>query len=155
MGILQARILEWVAIFFSRGSSQLRDRIHASCLAVRLFTNEPPRKPTLRPLYFFLISQNQGSFHIKRHQTEFLLWARHNAGSFTYIISVIMRLLLSANPWARLLLSSSASEETGFIGWPTSQLAWDWGVSQDMEISILKPGQSGINGGGGRWRGSP
>ena len=31
-GIFQARILEWVAISFSRGSSQPRDRTHASCL---------------------------------------------------------------------------------------------------------------------------
>ena len=27
-GILQARILEWVAVPFSRGSSQLRDQTH-------------------------------------------------------------------------------------------------------------------------------
>ena len=32
-GILQARILEWVAISYSRGSSQARDRIHASCVS--------------------------------------------------------------------------------------------------------------------------
>ena len=31
-GILQARTLEWVAIFFSRGSSQPRDRIRVSCI---------------------------------------------------------------------------------------------------------------------------
>ena len=31
-GILQARILEWVAIPFSRGSSQLRDQTHVSCI---------------------------------------------------------------------------------------------------------------------------
>ena len=30
-GILQARILEWVAISFSRGSSQTRDSTHSSC----------------------------------------------------------------------------------------------------------------------------
>ena len=30
-GVLQAIILEWVAISFSRGSSQARDRIHISC----------------------------------------------------------------------------------------------------------------------------
>ena len=29
-GILQARILEWVAILFSRGSSQPRDQTHLS-----------------------------------------------------------------------------------------------------------------------------
>ena len=36
-GILQARILEWVAISFSRGSSQLRDRTWVSCIAGRHF----------------------------------------------------------------------------------------------------------------------
>ena len=33
MGILQARILEWVAISFSRGSSQVRDPTCISCIA--------------------------------------------------------------------------------------------------------------------------
>ena len=37
-GILQARILEWVAISFSRGSSRLRDRTLVSCIAGELFT---------------------------------------------------------------------------------------------------------------------
>ena len=32
-GILQARILEWIAMPFSRGSSQPRDRIHTSCVS--------------------------------------------------------------------------------------------------------------------------
>ena len=31
-GISQARILEWVAISFSRGSSRPRDRTHVSCI---------------------------------------------------------------------------------------------------------------------------
>ena len=44
-GILQARILEWVAISFSRRSSQPRDRTHVSCLAGRFCTTEPPGKP--------------------------------------------------------------------------------------------------------------
>ena len=38
-GILQARILEWVAISFSRGSSQSRDWTQVSCIAGRFFTN--------------------------------------------------------------------------------------------------------------------
>ena len=37
-GILQARILEWVAISFSRGSSQPRDQTQVSCIAGRRFT---------------------------------------------------------------------------------------------------------------------
>ena len=36
-GILQARILEWVSISFSRGSSQPRDRTCVSCIAGRRF----------------------------------------------------------------------------------------------------------------------
>ena len=37
-GILQARILEWVAILFSRESFQPRDRTWVSCIASRFFT---------------------------------------------------------------------------------------------------------------------
>jgi len=36
--ILQARILEWVATPFSRGSSRPRDRIQVSCIAGGFFT---------------------------------------------------------------------------------------------------------------------
>ena len=38
-GILQARILEWVAFPFSRGSSQPRDRTQVSHIAGGFFTN--------------------------------------------------------------------------------------------------------------------
>ena len=37
-GILQARILEWVAISFSRGSSRPRGQTQVSCIAGRCFT---------------------------------------------------------------------------------------------------------------------
>ena len=46
-GILQAKILEWVARPSSMGSSQPRDRTHAfssSCTADRVFTAEPQGK---------------------------------------------------------------------------------------------------------------
>ena len=45
---LQARILEWVAISFSRGSSQPRDQTVLSCLGFS--TAEPPGKPLFRLL---------------------------------------------------------------------------------------------------------
>ena len=38
-GIFQARVLEWGAIAFSRGSSQPRDRTRVSCTAGRSFTD--------------------------------------------------------------------------------------------------------------------
>ena len=37
-GIFQARVLEWVAISFSRGSSRPRNRTRVSCIAGRRFT---------------------------------------------------------------------------------------------------------------------
>ena len=37
-GIFQARILEWVAIPFSRGSSQPRDQTQVSCISGECFT---------------------------------------------------------------------------------------------------------------------
>ena len=43
--ILQARMLEWVAIPFSRGSSWPGDWTHISCTAHGFFTTEAPGKP--------------------------------------------------------------------------------------------------------------
>ena len=45
-GILQARILEWVAIFSSRGSSRAQTCVSCdSCIAGGFSTAEPPGKP--------------------------------------------------------------------------------------------------------------
>ena len=43
-GISQARILEWVAMPFSRGFSWPRDQTRVSCLPGRFFTTEPLMK---------------------------------------------------------------------------------------------------------------
>ena len=44
-GILQPRILEWVAFPFSRGSSQHRDQTQVSCIAGDSLLAEPQGKP--------------------------------------------------------------------------------------------------------------
>ena len=44
LGIVQARILEWVAFPFSRGSSQLRDQTQVSHIAGRFFTTWATRE---------------------------------------------------------------------------------------------------------------
>ena len=44
-GIFHTRILELVAIFFSRGSSRPRDQIHISCCSRQVSTIETPGKP--------------------------------------------------------------------------------------------------------------
>ena len=51
-GILQTRILEWLVIPFSRGSSQPRDWTQVSCIASRFFTNWA----TFTVINFFLIT---------------------------------------------------------------------------------------------------
>ena len=43
-GILQASILEWVAIPFSRGRSWPRDRTQVSCIAGKFFNVWAPRE---------------------------------------------------------------------------------------------------------------
>ena len=45
LGIFQVRVLEWVAISSSRGSSQSRDWTCISCIADRFFTTEALGKP--------------------------------------------------------------------------------------------------------------
>ena len=49
-GILQARILEWIAISFSRRSSWPRNRTWVSCIAGRFF--EPPGNASLITLFY-------------------------------------------------------------------------------------------------------
>ena len=46
-GILQARLLKWVSMPSSRGTSQPRDQIWVSCIAGKFFTTEPLGKPLL------------------------------------------------------------------------------------------------------------
>ena len=58
-GILQSRMLEWVAISFSRGSSQSRDQTWVSFIARRFFTiwttrnNVKAKKQDFFFLFFF------------------------------------------------------------------------------------------------------
>ena len=57
-GILQARILVWVAISFSRGSFWRRDQTQVSCTAVRFFTiwaaREAPLPPPPPPIKIYM-----------------------------------------------------------------------------------------------------
>ena len=53
-GLSQARILEWVAIYSSRRSSQPRDWTRVSFISDRFFTTEPPGKSTYQAIRLFL-----------------------------------------------------------------------------------------------------
>ena len=79
-GILQARILGWVAVSFSRGSSQPRDQTQASsvsCTAGRFFTTAPPGEAHIYiyPLFFRSPQSTEQSFlcyRIGYHQLSIL-----------------------------------------------------------------------------------
>ena len=53
-GILQARILEWVSIPFSRGSSQPRVRTQVSCIAGGFFTISVTRETLKKGIYIYI-----------------------------------------------------------------------------------------------------
>ena len=59
-GVLQARILEWVAIPFSRGSSQSRDRTQLSCIAGGFFTSWATREVWLSTKELILLNCGAG-----------------------------------------------------------------------------------------------
>ena len=72
-GILQARMLKWVAFPFSRGSSQPRDQTQVSCIADDSLPAEPQVKPkntevgslSLLQGIFLTQESNQGLLHCR------------------------------------------------------------------------------------------
>ena len=88
-GILQARILEWVAIPFSRGSSQPRDRTQVPCIVGGFFTSwatreaqecwsgQPLPSPADHLLGFchpVLVAFRDNFFHsVKQHEHDFFV----------------------------------------------------------------------------------
>ena len=54
-GILQARILEWIAMTSSRGSSRPKDQIHVSHVSLHWFSSSLPLGPSGKPNIFVLI----------------------------------------------------------------------------------------------------
>ena len=75
-GILQARILEWVTISFSRGSSRLRDQTQVSCIDRQILyclshqgSSEQHRAGQSRLHFFLLISRDSGG-----SENTFVCW---------------------------------------------------------------------------------
>jgi len=54
MGILQARILEWVAMSSSRGSFQPRGQTQVSCIGRWILPTEPPWKPIFYCTFYLI-----------------------------------------------------------------------------------------------------
>jgi len=108
-GIYQARILEWVAISFSRGSSQPRDLTRVSCIASQFFTiwstseviykptgeswnRSPPLSPQKAPTLPPLWSQTSS---LQNHEAN--LCCLNQSGGF--LGGSVVMILLGAQVW--------------------------------------------------------
>ena len=100
-GISQARILEWVAISFSRGSSWPGDRIHVSCMAGEFFTIEPLRKPII---WFFSVCF---FWSVQLKVCQFCLIFSKNQLLISFIFSIVFSFFNSIVFWLSLLFSSA------------------------------------------------
>ena len=86
-GILQARILEWVAITFSRGFSQPRDQTQVSCSAGRFFTSWDTREVhvSLGVIMFAIPMRIWYTFHVCTFQCVCPLIPSCNTYGLTWV----------------------------------------------------------------------
>ena len=99
-GILQTRILEWVAVPFSKGSSQPRDWTWVSCIAGRLFTIWASREAQVYCIGYHVLQQDlprPGSSFTKFQQdvllllkTKYLLSLFRPSRVFKFIVYLIL-----------------------------------------------------------------
>ena len=87
-GISQARILDWVAISFSRGSSWPRDQTRVSCTGRWILYHQPTREALTQIGYFKKCvkekSLERGQFQVKRYQTQVLMDMYHGATALNH-----------------------------------------------------------------------
>ena len=95
-GIFQARILEWVAISFSMGSSWPRDWSHISCITGRFSTAEPAENflfLNLGPTYIIVFSYVATYFigtHIYYDKGDnFVKWGEGGNGLFNKLFVLL------------------------------------------------------------------
>ena len=138
--ILQARILEWVAFPFSRGSFQLRDLTQVFCIAGRFFLPaEPQGKPkntgvsslSLLQEIFATQELNPGLLHCRRrqwHPTPVLLPGKSHG----------RRSLVGCSPWGH-----QESDMTERLHFPFSLSCIGEGNGNPLQCSCLENPRDG------------
>ena len=99
-GIFQARVLEWFAISFSRGSFWLRDQTQVSCIAGRCFILWATREAQVKPNSVILNGSQSSSLKSKNLVLSLVLIYLHlmlSAQKFPCLWS-----LLNAGLWIKL-----------------------------------------------------
>ena len=108
-GILQARILEWVAISNSRGSSPPRDRTHPSCIFCtgRQILYHWATWEALKPSHFF--RKVKGLFLVTVSTPQKLSEVSSHVGHYSVPSCHFLSLLISPlNTWKCWFLTSSS-----------------------------------------------
>ena len=132
-GILQARILEWVAISFSRGSSWPRDGTLIFLFGSRFFTAEPWGSPCLLYLNIISLEENVLFFHRKKLDKALVRQEKHvcHCDSLGPRTSPQPRQCghhlrkRQENPLKRQLLPSRPMTKSGRWQKPRSFCSWD------------------------------
>ena len=100
-GILLARVPKWVAMPFSRGSSQPRDPTQVSSIAGRFFNTEPSGKPGL-PTPIFL----PGEFHGQRGLAGYNPWGHKELDTTERLtLSVFNRVVVTVSEMSVMCLA--------------------------------------------------
>ena len=121
--ILQERILEWVAISFSRGSSHPRDRTQVSCIAGSRFNLWATREALLSNYIFLLFLISYGSIFcccwLKICTCQSLLWRSMIKGCelITAVLKLQLHHLLDAWAWANCKVSVILNFPKRYLTW--------------------------------------
>ena len=127
-GILQDRILEWVTMPFSRGSSQPRDWTLVSHIAGGFFTSWDPgelKSPccTLQPENLFIL-HNWNFVPLDQHHSFpllFYLWKKKNSLKYNHINNKVL-LYSTRNSTQNLVIKHNGKEyekNTYMFNWVT------------------------------------
>ena len=125
-GILQARILEWVAIPFSRGSSQPRDPTQVSCSAGGFFTVWTTKQALLRMKSLQMVKPG---LKLKQFNSK-------NAFFTSLLCETFSR--ESSDSWI-FKWSASDGSERNVSFWSPEDVAvwWQWSLSMLSNVVVL------------------
>ena len=123
-GILQTRILEWVAILFSRESSWPRDQTRVSCIAGRFFTVWATREA-------------QGAMQILEREVQNIACKYLEMVKFSWILAVSQSSLVRWTlEWAWALALSSLRSRSMLV--PKLLLGWDHHLIASWGVKLIK-----------------
>ena len=148
--ILQARILEWVAVPFFRGYSQPRDGTPVSCIAGRVFTSWTSREAERnepKEMYKLLLWPSLVKRNTAHHQDAFVCKAdvtRDQCEEWQERLGkdrlwLLVQLGASKWTWAGYLPSLSSNSRKHKMGMAVSTLQ-DCGEGEEaVQMQLLKP----------------